>query len=340
MAVNSISEILERVRGIDLERALGLHPARPLVALSLDDHEISLVRLRKKNRRSGPMLEAHQCANLDAATVPTTLSDQNGAPGSEFGGQILNAYEALGARPGAITLVLPDNLAKISLLTLPERPPNRRQLLEVIRFKMHRAVPFRFSDAALSFQIIPGKGPGLTVLVALMRRELVERYERILKGIGARPGLVDLCTPNLLNLCRERVDKLSQEKGEVALLNCTANYFSLIILREGQLIFFRCKNYSYGGTQRETQKEILVRELAGSLSYYREKLEGERIGAVLVRTVETPFEDLVGVLQALEIENVESIDPLDHLGLAEGVTVDSQLAQRLAPAIGAAVGRG
>ena len=340
MAVNSISDVLERVRGIDLEHALGLRPARPQVALALDGREVSLVRLKKGRRRAGPTLEAQQCFELDEAAVPTTLSDQNGAPGSEFGASVLSAYEALGVRPGSITLVLPDNLAKISLLTLPERPPTRRQLLEVIRFKMHRAVPFRFSEAALSFQIIPGKGPGLNVLVALMRRELVERYERILEGLGARPGLVDLCTPNLLNLCRDRVNLLSKEEGDVALLNCTANYFSLIIMREGQLIFYRCKNYSYGGSQRETLKEILAREVAGSFSYYREKLEGERIGLVLVRTVETPYEEILAVLQGLELEAVEPIDPLAKLALAEGISIDPQLAQRLAPVIGATLGRG
>ena len=340
MAVHSISDIVERVRGLDVERALGLRPARPRVALALDGCQMSLVRLKKIRRRAAPILESHQCMDLDEATVPTTLADQNGAPGNEFGAQLLSAYEALGVRPGPLTLVLPDNLAKISLLKLPERPPNRRQLLEVIRFKMHRAVPFRFSEAALSFQIIPGKGPGLSVLVALMRRELVERYERILEGVGARPGLVDLCTPNLLNLCRERVNTLSSTGADVALLNCTANYFSLIIMRQGQLIFYRCKNYSFGGSQRESREEILAREISGSISYYREKLEGERVGAMLVRAVETTYETLQGVLEDLQLESVELIDPTAKLGVSDGGSIDPQHMQRLAPAIGAAVGRG
>ena len=337
MAATSISDILERVRGIDVERALGLRPAWPKVALALDGREVSLVRL-KTRRRAAPVLEAFQLNELDEAGVPATLSDQNGAPGKGFLAYLGSAFETLGTRPGPVSVVLPDNLAKISLLSLPERPPNRRQLLEVIRFKMHRAVPFRFSEAALSFQVIPGRGPGLNVLVALMRRDLVERYETILEAVGAKPGLIDLCTPNLLNLCRERVDAASQE-GDVALLNCTSNYFSLIIVREGQLIFFRCKNYRFGASQPGELREILSRELASSLSYYREKLSGHRIGTMLVRTVATSYEDLSEILSTMELGSVEPLDPTVRLTLGEDVTIDPVMAQRLAPAIGAAVGR-
>jgi Tfp pilus assembly PilM family ATPase len=337
MAVNSISDIVERIRGIDLESALGLRPNWPKVSLALDGREMSVVRLRTP-RGTAPVLEAFELRELEEAGVPATLSDQNGSPGNGLLAYLGSAFEALGLRPGPISLVLPDNLAKISLLTLPERPPNRRQLLEVIRFKMHRAVPFRFSEAALSYQIVPVQGPGVSVLVALMRRELVERYEQLLEAVGASPGLIDLCTPNLMNLCRDRIDAAS-EQGDVALLNCTSNYFSLIIVRGGQLIFFRCKNYRFGSTQPEALRGVLQRELANSFAYYHEKLGGEKIGAVLVRSVATPHEELVDILSEQDVGSVEPIDPVSALTLPAGMSIDRPLGQRLAPAIGAAVGR-
>jgi len=337
MAANSISDFVERIRGLDVERALGLRPNWPKVAMALDGRELSMVRL-KTSRRAAPVLEAFETRELDEAGVPATLSEQNGAPGNGFLASLSSAFEALGSRPGPVSLVLPDNLAKISLLELPERPPNRRQLLEVIRFKMHRAVPFRFSEATLSFQLVPGPGPGVSVLVALMRRELVERYERLLEAAGSKPGLIDLCTPNLLNLCRDRIDAASGQ-GDVALLNCTSSYFSLIFVRQGRVIFYRCKNYRFGSSQPDALREILARELANSLAYHREKLAGERISTMLVRSVDSTREDLNEILSEMELDSVESIDPTSNLTLPDGVSIDDPLGQRLAPAIGAAVGR-
>ena len=60
----------------------------------------------------------------------------------------------------------------------------------------------------------------------------------------------------------------------------------------------------------------------------------------MVRTVETPYEEILALLQGLEMNAVEPIEPMSKLAAGEGGSVDPRLAQRLAPAIGAAVGRG
>jgi type IV pilus assembly protein PilM len=77
----------------------------------------------------------------------------------EMAGRLRALLEATGTKPGRLSLVLPDNLAKISLVSLPERPPSSRRLDEVLRFKLRRAVPFRLEDAVLAHQVLPGRAP-------------------------------------------------------------------------------------------------------------------------------------------------------------------------------------
>jgi len=337
----SLSEMIDRIRGLDLERALGLHAAPPRIALEADRHEFSLVRMRAK-RGSPPVLEEHRVESFEDPGVPSSIFDKNSVRSAELTERFRGLLSMGGGRPGRVGLVLPDNLAKIALLALPERPASRKQLVELVRFKMNRAVPFRLNEAVLSYQVLPGIGRGVTVLVALMRRPVVERYEKALEAIGARPGLVDLCTPNLINLCRARIEKES-ESGDVALLNCTPAYFSLLIVRGSRLIFYRCKSYGAGnGTEggEERTNGLFVRELAGSLSYYHEKLEGNGIGTVIVRSVASPFEEIREKLIDVGVKRVEQMNPAGAFTLDEGVTLDADSAQRLAPALGAAVGRG
>jgi len=172
----------------------------------------------------------------------------------------------------------------------------------------------------------------------LIHRPLVERYEHALESIGARPGLIDLCTPNLLNLCRDRIAAASAE-GDAALLNCAGSYFSLAIVRRGRLIFLRCKTYSMGNGQPGPVDAVLARELGYSLSYYEEKLGGEGIRTLFVRSLDRPFDELKGHLAGLDAAGMELIDPVARVDPGEAGTVDAEVAQRLAPALGAVLRR-
>ncbi len=336
--MSALTDIVDRIRGFDLERTAGLRPNYPPVALELDGSEIVLVRL-KRHRRGKPALEAHRQRPLPEPTAGSILRPNLAAP-EQVSQQIRELFEETGTRPGRVSLVVPDNLAKIALLTLPEKPPSRRQLEEIVRFKVRRSVPFRLEDAALSYQVLPGPGKSVHILVALLRKGVVEQYERVLGAAGARVGLFDLCTPNLLNLCRAELQTAAAAGGDVALLNCTRTYFSLLIVRGEQLIFYRCKSFGVGDNGAKQVNGALVRELAGSLSYYQEKLSGAGIQTAFVRSVAHSFEELDEQLGQLGIERVEPIDPTRALELVEGLKLDPAVGQRIAPAVGAAAGRG
>ena len=77
-------------------------------------------------------------------------------------------------------------------------------------------------------------------------------------------------------------------------------------------------------------------EVANSLSYYREKLDGKGVETVIVRGLNVSVDEVGAKLRELELANVESIDAAVGLDLSPGQRVDQELAMRLAPALGAA----
>jgi len=335
--MNALSAIVDPIRSIDLERWAPFRPSYPPVAVEIDRHEMVLVRVRRKRGKSS--LEAHRVEELPDHAVGQSIFRPNIGSADEMTRRLRTLFEATGTRPGKVSLILPDNLAKVSLMTLPERPASRRQLQELLRFKLRRAVPFRLEDAVLSYQVLTSEGTATTLLVAVMLRSVVEQYERLLDAVGARPGLVDLCTPSLFNLCRHDMIAAAKNGGDAALLNCSHSYFSLMIVRGEKLIFYRCKSFLSGDERRAGGNGAMERELNSSISYYQEKLEGQGLGTVYVRSLARPFEEMAEALGRLGVERVLPVDPGKVLALAEGLRLDPEVGQRIAPALGSAAGR-
>lgn len=333
-----LNAVLAPLRRLDLERMVGLRPSIPPVAVEFDRDEMVLVRLRR--RRGGATLESHGSREMPGReTAPSILRPNLGAP-EEVTRRVRELFEATGTRPGRISVILPDNLAKVALISLPERPPSRKQLDELVRFRIRRSVPFRLDDAAISYQILPGTDRDVPLLVAIMLRSVVEQYEQVFETVGARPGLVDLSSLSLLNLCRREIDRGGGDGRDVALLNCARGYFTLIIVRAGRIVFFRCKTVAVPEDDPAAPDSILARELTGSMSYYQEKLGGQGIGAILVRTVSAPFGPLAALLDRLGLGGARPLDPGAALSLAKGLRLETAVGQRIAPALGAAAGRG
>jgi type IV pilus assembly protein PilM len=324
-----VDSVLEPFRRLSLKGSTLLRPAVPPVAVEVSAEEVVLVRL--KRRRAGRIeLESAQIRPLQARRA-------GAAPDGELTSRLAELFAVGGGRPGRTSLVLPDSLAKVALLTLPERPSSAKQLGEIVRFKLRKSVPFRLDEAALSWQLLPSESSEVTVLVAAMPRSAVEPYERALQAVGARPGLVTLCTPNLFNLWRGEFAQAAAD-GDVALLNCTLAYFSLLIVREGRLIFYRCKPFALVEEATDPVDGVVGRELASSLSYYQDKLGGTAVSTVFVRTVSQPFDDLARALTALGVQRVELVDPIRLITATNGGGVDPALGQKIAPAVGAAAG--
>ncbi len=333
-----VASLIEPFRRIDLERWALLRASVPPVAVEMDRAEMVLVRLRPR-RRGRPVLEAHASRPLpDQLAEGSNLRVSLGEV-EETTRKARELFESTGTRPGRVSLVLPDNLARVSLLSFPERPPSRRHLDEMIRFKLRKSVPFRLEEAAISYQVLPSVGAELQVLVALMLRSVVEQFEQVFEAVGARPGRVDLSTLSLYNLCRRDIEKASGRERDVALLNCARGYFSLLIVRGDRPLFYRSKSLSGEDGGAEVPEPVLNRELATSVSYYQEKLGGQGISTTFVRDVTAPPGQRSGSLEAIGLGSVVPVHPAGSLDLPAGRDLDPMAGQRIAPAVGAAARR-
>src|SRR5690606_17441085 len=97
-------------------------------------------------------------------------------------------------------LVVPDSVARVSLVRFGQTPPER-DLEAMLRWHVRKSVPFRIEDALLTWSpgAVPAGGGAEFVAVAA-QHSVIREYEEACAAAGAHPGIVDLATLNLVNL--------------------------------------------------------------------------------------------------------------------------------------------
>ncbi len=325
----------------------GVRAKYPPVAMELGVGEISLARLVKDKEKKWTL------TSYDLVTVPPGLLSNDAfrmqvkSP-EQYKSLLAGALAKEGVKTNAISLVMPDHLARVALLAFEELPRTRREVLEMVRWKMKKAVPFKVEDAVLDCQVTPGvngNGKGYAVLAVLSPRAAVEEHEAAFQQQGIHPGLVDLSSFSLLHLYRPVIAAEVPADGDFMLVNATSYYFTVMIHRAGRLIFYRSKSAAAEDAGPDSEYRMLRREVQASLVYYQEKLAGTRLARVYMRSVGQDLQKLASLFESAPLAaRPEAIDARRIVKVtgriaAVGEERAAEILQRLAPAIGAALGR-
>jgi type IV pilus assembly protein PilM len=115
---------------------------------------------------------------------------------------VRSVFDQIGFRGSEIVVVVPDEGARISLLSAenPSKAPEEQQAF--IRWKLKKTVPFDVDNAQVAFRLIgPSRsGPGVDMLVAVSPRSIVEEYENLFDSMDIHVGIVLPSTLAALNL--------------------------------------------------------------------------------------------------------------------------------------------
>lgn len=97
-----------------------------------------------------------------------------------------------GRKRRSAALILPDYSVRVSILDFDAFPPDSKEQLSLVRFRLRRTVPFDVESAALSYYPQPasGKGGGVDVVAAIAPVEIVARYEAPFRNAGFQTGHV------------------------------------------------------------------------------------------------------------------------------------------------------
>jgi type IV pilus assembly protein PilM len=297
--------------------------SRPSVALDVGASRVVAVRLGA----GSPPPASYAVEALPSGAVVPGLLTPNIVDEAAVAQAVSRVLDAVG-RPRRLALVLPDAVAKVSLIRFEKVPASGHDLEALIRWQMRKSVPFRVDEAQVTWaegQSLDAGGREFVVAVA--RREIIAQYEKVSSGGGSHVGLVDLATFNLVNLV------LAQDAPDDWLLvHVAADSTTLAIVRKGQVIFYRQR-----GVDAEESLEDLVHQ---SAMYYEDRLAGRGFGRVYLSGAASGIDGVAGADRVRRLladrlrVNVDAIDLGRSATLTDRISGSPVLVDQLAPLVG------
>ena len=316
---------------------IGDAPA-PNVAVELAAHRVSAVAVEFRGGR--PVITMHATEALPAGALVPSLVAQN-FPGRAAVAQALARVLEHVGRPRRIGLVLPDPIAKVSLIRFDQLPARRQDLDQLVKWQVRKAAPFPIDEAQVSYvagarAAVGPDGPeapvnrdGHEFVVVVARRAIVEEYEAICAGAGAHAGLVDISTFNVINAL---LAGASAPTADWLLVNVAADYTSIAILRHADLIFFRSRGADGDGSLADLVHQTTM--------YYEDRLQGAGFTRVMLHGASASLQhatDVDEMRRSLEERlgtAVETVDVREAAALGDRIAATPALVDTLAPLVG------
>ncbi len=294
-----------------LSRTL-VDPPLPLVAVEVRPRAVAAVRLSREG--GGLSLGAAATVEVPEGALEVSLARPNVTDPEALRGALRSALERAGALSGGdVSLVLPDPAVRLALLPAEGLKGRRGETEEILRFRLHKALPSDFDarKARLAWQ---PAGPD-QVLVAVAAEDVVRGYEEELEALGFRVGLVECAGLALAAL------EGTGAAGDGLLVNWDHGYVSFLVRRGTRPLLLRT-------LPREDSPESVARQAAQTLRFCREQLGGDGFSEVLVRSAAVPGPEAGEVLG----RSLGTTPRLVRPWAAVGVLEDGEAAQAVAGA--------
>jgi Tfp pilus assembly PilM family ATPase len=299
----------------------------PPVAVEFAANRVSAASVDVRGQQA--VVSAHATDPLAPGALAPSLTALNVHDRAAVVASLQRVLERLG-RPRRVAIVVPDVVAKVSLIRFEKVPSRAQDLDALVRWQMKKAAPFPMEDAQVSY-VAGATGPeGHEFIVSVARRDVIAEYESICAEAGAHAGIVDISTFNVINAVLGGSDAPS---GDWLLVNIAVDFASIALLRGPHLIFFRNRAADTEGTLAD-----LVHQTA---MYYEDRLKGAGFTRVLLAGGAAAGQHGAGeaseLRRRLEERLAATVRPVDvrsAASLADRIGASPALLDTLAPVVG------
>lgn len=251
-------------------------PPPPSVAFEIAAGRVTVAEVSGSS--DGLVVSAYASEALPDEAVTPALTGANVPDPAIVAGALRRACERAQIKvPKRAALVVPDSVARVSLLTFEELPARPAEVDQLIRWQIRKSTPFPIDEAQVASVVAhrtapeAGRPASTTVAAIAAPRETIRQYEAAVAELGTHVGVVDIASFNVLNGILAHGGAPTDDW----LLVCLAREAtSLAIVRQGALMFYRHRM-----AIDDEPLGVLVHQTA---MYHEDRLSGSRFSRVLL----------------------------------------------------------
>lgn len=305
-------------------RSSWLAPAPPKVAIEIATGRVTVVELGRGG--GGIMVTGYATEPLPPEAVAPALAGVNIPDVGVVVDAARRAFERAGLGAGGrAALVVPDGVARVSMLNFEQLPQKTEDLEQLIRWQLRKATPFPIDEAQLSWFVAHSEAGSHTIAAIVARRDVMRQYEAVADALDVHAGIVDLASFNVMNAV---IGSGSAPAGDWLLVTTVAEATTLLIGRGEDLMFYRHRT-----AVDEEPLSALVHQTA---MYHEDRLGGARFhrvwlcGAGLARQAEQVGREITERLGV----PAETVDIRPVAALPDRVTASVEVLDTLAAPVG------
>jgi hypothetical protein len=237
-----------------------LKPRFPPYAVGIDSGGAAVVQLDRA--RGGFTVKRAASINLPAGLVRASFDESNIDDPAELTGSLSDLLAAAGLlnqRKWSVTL--PETSTRAAVLALEGAPGSRRELEEVLEWKIERSFGAPLSELRVSRdQLAPDSQRQSRYLITAVRLSVLAEYEAIFASLGWQAGLI------LPRHAGEEQWLRNGHRGDGLLLTAHAEGFTAVLMRNNQPITLRAVFCEADECDDELHRVLLFyRERSGSI---------------------------------------------------------------------------
>lgn len=236
-----------------------LAPPAPNTAAGFIDDSFAVVDLRRS--RHGFSLASSAVTQLPGGLVTPSFDSDNIEDPQELAEIILQTAEAAGlSNKKRWAVALPEGVARTLVVTLESKPDSRRELDEVISWKIERVIAAPPADLRISRQRMSRVAGQERYLVTVAREDVILQYESVFYALGWNTGLL---LPRHLGEAQWLM--WDDAPGDKMLVSTNRSGFTSVITRNGEPVLVR---------PYACEPESRTDELHRFALYYRDRMGG------------------------------------------------------------------
>ncbi len=208
-------------------------PPTPNTAAGFVDDNFAVVDLRRG--RNGFSLASSAVTQLPPGLINPAFDTPNIQDVDELAQTIGQTAQAAGLlNKKRWSVALPDATARTLVVALESKPSSRRELNEVIEWKIERLIAAPSRDLRISRQRMNSAGGQDRYVVTVAHNEVLSQYESVFAGMGWNAGLI---LPRHMGEAQWLI--WDSSPGDKMLVSANRSGFTSLIVRNGDPVLVR-----------------------------------------------------------------------------------------------------